>query len=142
MQPEEKVVSMDEYRDPKGNDPKDNGTPPLHGQNVKTSRGVSRTALVLAILALLAAGALFFKTNQNLASLSKDVTGITAKIGLMDARMAELENLPAKSKQMVTAAMIQEMAQKAAYLSTQVDKEQAAKLLQAMELLQQAQPAQ
>jgi len=43
---------------------------------------------------------------------------------------------------MVMSTMILEMAQKASYLSTQVDdKEQAAKLLQAMELLQQAKPA-
>ena len=55
--------------------------------------------------------------------------------------MAELENLPAKSKRMVMGTMIMEMAQKASYLSTQVDSpEHAAKLLQAMELLQQAKP--
>jgi len=138
MQPEEKVVSMDEYRDPK-----DTQTPSPHDLNAKTSRDVSRVALVLAVIALLAAGVLFFKANQTVNALSKDVTGITAKIGLMDARMAELETLPAKSRQMVTAAMIQEMAQKAAYLSTQVDdKEQAAMLLRAMELLKQAKPAQ
>jgi len=138
MGPEEKVVSMDEYRKPK-----DNEAPELTKLNAKTSRDVGRMALILALVALLLACVLFFKANQNVSALSKDVSGITAKIGLMDARMAELETLPVKSKRMVTNTMIQEMAQRASYLSTQVDdKEQAAKLIQAMELLQQAKPAQ
>ena len=134
MKTEEKVVSMDGFRKPKDND-----APFVNEITVKTSRDISRTALVLAMLM---AGVLFFKANQNLNALTRDVNGISAKVGTMDTRMAELENLPAKSKRMVMSTMILEMAQKASYLSTQVDdKEQAAKLLQAMELLQQAKPA-
>lgn len=136
MQPEEKVVSMDEFRKPKESE-----VPSTNEINVKTSQDISRMALLLALLAVLLAGVLFFKANQNINALSTDVSGISTKIGTMDARMAELENLPAKSKQMVMSTMIMEMAQKASYLSTQVDNpEQAAKLLQAMELLQQAKP--
>lgn len=136
MKPEEKVVSMDEYRNTKEND-----VPSMSELNAKTSQDISRMALLLALLAVLLAGVLFFKANQNLNVLSKDVSGISSKMGTIDARMAELENLPAKSKRMVMGTMIMEMAQKASYLSTQLDNpEQAAKLLQAMELLQQAKP--
>jgi hypothetical protein len=136
MKPEEKVVSMDNYRNPKENE-----VPSMQDVNAKTSQDISRMALLLALLAVLMAGVLFFKANQNLNVLSQDVSGISSKIGTMDARMAELENLPAKSKRMVMGTMIMEMAQKASYLSTQIDNpEQAAKLLQAMELLQQAKP--
>ncbi|KAF0231554.1 MAG: hypothetical protein FD177_2752 [Desulfovibrionaceae bacterium] len=136
MKPEEKVVSMDEYRNNKEND-----VPSMSELNAKTSQDISRMALLLALLAVLLAGVLFFKANQNLNVLSKDVSGISSKIGTIDAKMAELENLPAKSKRMVMGTMIMEMAQKASYLSTQVENpEQAAKLLQAMELMQQAKP--
>ena len=136
MKPEEKVVAMDEYRKPKEGE-----NPSMMELNAKTSQDISRMALLLALLAVLLAGVLFFKANQNLTGLSKDVTGLSAKMGTMDARMAELENLPAKSKRMVMGTLIMEMAQKASYLSTQVDNpDQAAKLLQAMELLQQAKP--
>jgi len=136
MKPEEKVVSMDEFRKPKENE-----VPSLAELNAKTSQDISRMSLILALAAVLLAGVLFFKSNQSLSLLSKDMAGVTAKIGVMDARMAELENLPAKSKRMVMGTLIMEMAQKASYLSTQVDNpEQAAKLLQAMELLQQAKP--
>ncbi|WP_027190537.1 hypothetical protein [Fundidesulfovibrio putealis] len=136
MKPEEKVVSMDDYRNNKEND-----VPSMSELNAKTSQDISRMALLLALLAVLLAGVLFFKANQNLNVLSKDVSGISSKIGTIDAKMAELENLPAKSKRMVMGTMIMEMAQKASYLSTQVDNpEQAAKLLQAMELMQQAKP--
>jgi hypothetical protein len=136
MKPEEKIVSMENYRNPKENE-----VPSAHELNAKTSQDISRMALLLALLAVLMAGVLFFKANQNINVLSQDVTGISSKIGTMDARMAELENLPAKSKRMVMGTMIMEMAQKASYLSTQIDNpEQAAKLLQAMELLQQAKP--
>jgi len=137
MQSEEKVVSMDGYRKPKENE-----APQSNETKAAPPRDMGRVAVFAAVIAILLAGVLFYRANQNLNAISKDVTGITAKMGLMDARMAELETLPAKSKQMVTNTMIQEMAQKAAYLSTQVDnREQAAKLLQAMELLQQAKPA-
>ena len=133
---EEKVVSMDEFRKPKENE-----VPSLNELNTKTSRDISRMALLLAVLAVLLAGVLFFKANQNINAVTQDVSGINAKIGIMDARMAELETLPAKSKRMVMGTMIMEMAQKASYLSTQMDNpDQAAKLLQAMELLQQAKP--
>jgi len=136
MKPEEKVVSMDEFRKPKENE-----VPSLAELNAKTSQDISRMSLILALAAVLLAGVLFFKSNQSMGLLTKDVAGISAKIGVMDARMAELENLPAKSKRMVMGTLIMEMAQKASYLSTQVDNpEQAAKLLQAMELLQQAKP--
>jgi hypothetical protein len=136
MKPEEKVVSMDEFRKPKEAD-----VPTMADLNAKTSQDISRMALVLALVAVLLAGVLFFKANQNMNVISKDVTGLSAKMGTIDARMAELENLPAKSKRMVMGTMIMEMAQKASYLSTQMEKpEQAAKLLQAMELLQQAKP--
>lgn len=136
MKPEEKVVSMDDYRNNKEND-----VPSMSELNAKTSQDISRMALLLALVAVLLAGVLFFKANQNLNVLSKDVSGISSKIGTIDAKVAELENLPAKSKRMVMGTMIMEMAQKASYLSTQVENpEQAAKLLQAMELMQQAKP--
>ena len=135
MKPEEKVVSMDEYRKPKDADSL------MAELNTKTSQDISRMSLLVALLAVLLAGVLFFKANQNLGNLSKDVSGLSTKVGAMDVRMAELENLPAKSKRMVMGTMIMEMAQKASYLSTQMDNpDQAAKLLQAMELLQQAKP--
>ncbi len=134
---EEKVVAMDEYRKTKESE-----VPSMNELNSKTSQDISRMAIVLALVAVLLAGVLFFKANQSINVLTKDVTGISSKMGTIDARMAELENLPAKSKRMVMGTMIMEMAQKASYLSTQMDSpEQAAKLLQAMELLQQAKPA-
>uniref|UniRef100_A0A7C4AFM6 Uncharacterized protein n=1 Tax=Fundidesulfovibrio putealis TaxID=270496 RepID=A0A7C4AFM6_9BACT len=134
---EEKVVAMDEYRKTKESE-----VPSMNELNSKTSQDISRMAIVLALVAVLLAGVLFFKANQSINVLTKDVTGISSKMGTIDARMAELENLPAKSKRMVMGTMIMEMAQKASYLSTQLDNpEQAAKLLQAMELLQQAKPA-
>ncbi len=137
MKPEEKIVSMESYRTSKETE-----VTSINDLNAKTSQDISRMALLLALLAVLLAGVLFFKANQNINVLGTDIKGIATKVGAMDVRMAELENLPAKSKRMVMGTMIMEMAQKASYLSTQLDNpEQAAKLLQAMELMQQAKPA-
>ncbi len=137
MKAEEKVVSMDDYR--KTAEAKE--VPTLEQLNAKTSNDISRMALLIALVAVLLTGVLFFKANQSIGVLHTDISGIDQKIGTIDVRMAELENLPAKSKKMVLSTIIMEMAQKASYLSGQVDnQEQAAKLLQAMELLQQANP--
>lgn len=137
MNAEEKVISMEEYRKPQ----EQGQAPTLDSLNAKTSHDISRVSLVLALVAVLLSGVLFFKANQSISGLSQDVAGLGTKIGTMDGRMAELENMPAKTKKMVLNTMIMEMAQKASYLSSQVDdQEQAAKLMQAMELLQQARP--
>lgn len=130
MKPDEKVVSMQGFRSQADN--KDVSY--LEQLNIKTSQDISRMALVIALLAVLVAGVLFFKANQS-------IDAVTTTVASLDTRMGELENLPAKSKKMVLNTIIMEMAQKASFLSTQVEnKEQAAKLVQAMELLNQARP--
>ena len=135
MSSDEKVISMDEYRNPKASQE-------AMAQGAHELRSVRRMgfmALVLGILALGVSGAFFYRTSQNLAVLNSGLSGVNTRMGTMDVRLAELENLPAKTKKMVLDNAIMEMAQRASYLSSQVDnQEQAAKLLQAMDLLQQA----
>lgn len=109
--------------------------------NAETSADISRIALLVALVAVLLAGVMFFKASQSVDQLTANVVGLGQKAGTFEARMADLEKLPAKAKQMVLGTIIMEMAQKASYLSGQIDnQQQAAALVQAMELLQQAMP--
>ena len=116
----------------------------------RTERDMGKVAMFVSILSVILLIAFYFGLNQNVTGLTEEVkqvgvlqeqlTGMQSRVGQVEARMQAMETLPAKAKKMVMSTMIMEMAQRAAYLSTQVDTEdQAAKLTQAMDLLQQVQ---
>ena len=113
----------------------------------KTSRDMGRVALFVAILAVILLAVFFFGINQNISGLSARVDGLTTlkdDVALLGGRVdtveARMEALPVKARKMVVGTMLQEMAQRTAYLGTQMDTEaQNEKLHRAMELLQQVQ---
>ncbi|WP_028586972.1 hypothetical protein [Desulfocurvus vexinensis] len=112
-----------------------------------TRRDMSKVALFVSLLAVVLLVVFFFGLNQNLKGVSATVEQLAMNTGELTGRMdgiegkvAELENLPEKSRMMVMGTMLQEMAQRAAYLGTQMQtEEQNEKLHRAMELLQQVQ---
>lgn len=116
----------------------------------RTERDMGKVAIFVSILSVILLIVFYFGLNQNVTGLTEEVkqvaviqeqvTGMQGRMGEMEARVQAMENLPAKAKKMVMSTMIMEMAQRAAYLSTQVDtEEQADKLNQAIDLLQQVQ---
>lgn len=123
----------------------------------KTSKDMGKAALFIAILAVLLMVIFFFGIQQNITGitsemkalaetktdvllLKKQMGGVEGQIGVVNAKMAQLEKLPLQAKRMVLASEIQEMANKASYLSGQMDSaDQSAKLQQAMDLLNQVQ---
>lgn len=116
----------------------------------KTSRDMGKVALFIAILAVVLLVVFFFGLNRNLtglsakvdglATLKTDVEALDGRMGVAEERLVALETLPAKARKMVMGTMLQEMAQRTAYLGTQMDTEaQNEKLHRAMELLQQVQ---
>lgn len=116
----------------------------------KTGRDIGKVALFVSILSVVLLVVFFFGLNQNLTGLSArvdslitikdDVNALGTRVGTVEDRIVALEGLPKKAKQMVMGTMLQEMAQRADYLGSQMETdEQTAKLKQAMELLQQVQ---
>ncbi|BBD07341.1 hypothetical protein [Desulfovibrio ferrophilus] len=116
----------------------------------KTSRDMGKVALLVAILSVVLLVVFFFGLNQNISGLStrvdnlgvlkNDVDALGGRMNVVEDRLVTLEGLPLKAKKMVMGTMLQEMAQRAAYLSTQLDGEgQNARLQQAIELMQQVQ---
>lgn len=110
----------------------------------KTSRDMSKVALFVSFLAVVLMIVFFFGQNQKLDGLSAhvktEVAGLNGRMVQVEDKIVALETLPKKSKMMVMGTMLQDMAQRAAYLGSQMDtEEQNAKLRQAMELMQQVQ---
>jgi hypothetical protein len=120
---------------------------PCCGADETTRRDMSKVALFGSLLAVVLLVVFFFGLNQNLKGVAATVDQLALTTGDLSGRMdgiegkvAELENLPEKSRMMVMGTMLQEMAQRTAYLGTQMPHtEQNEKLHQAMELLQQVQ---
>lgn len=115
-----------------------------------TQKDMGKVGLIIAILAVILASVLFFGLNQNLkgltekvtelSALNQDIQNLNAKVGTLESKIATLENLPQKTKNIIIANTLQDMAQKAKFLSSQVQtQEQATKLLQAQELLREVQ---
>jgi len=113
-------------------------------------KDMGKVAMIISILCVLLLVVFFFGLNQNisglsakveeLSSLKGDVQSLDSKVLSMEQKIATLENLPQMTKNMLLSNILQEMSQKAAYLSSQVStEEQSEKLMQAKELLQQVQ---
>lgn len=105
-----------------------------------TRRDMSKVALFVSLLSVVLLVVFFFGLNQNLKGMSANVDNLSGRMTGIEDKVVALENLPHQSKMMVMGTMLQEMAQRAAFMSTQMETEaQNEKLVQAMELLQQVQ---
>lgn len=116
----------------------------------KTNSDLGKVALFVSLLTVILLVVFFFGLNQNVTGLTeevRDIPGIKERIATMDSRiegmetdLAALKDLPQESRRMVLRTMLQDMAQRAGYLTQQVDnEEQSAKLNQAMQLLEEVQ---
>jgi len=113
---------------------------------VETTRDMGKAALILSLILVVLLSVFYFtlsdkigRTGQDMESLRGVLTGLNQNVATLDGRVNMLENIPAKSKQMVIDAMIQEMSQKAAFLSNETaDPAQKEKLDKALELLKEA----
>ncbi|NJB66369.1 uncharacterized protein YoxC [Desulfobaculum xiamenense] len=116
----------------------------------RTNRDMGKVALLVSIMSVILLVVFFFGLNQNLTSLTEQVSvipgmqqqiqGIDGKIAGIETELGALKDLPAKTKKMVVGTMLQEMAQKAGYLGSQMESDaQNAKLQQAMQLMQEVQ---
>ena len=146
MQAEEKITPLRPEQEKS-----EKGKQPLAQEIIGDVRkDMGKVAMIISILAVLLLVVFFFGLNQNVAGLEARVNKLTkleghvqaldTKMGTMEEKIAALENLPQKTKNMLLSNISQEMSQKAAYLSSQVgSEEQSTKLMQAKELLQQVQ---
>jgi len=139
----EKVVSLNDYA-------KDSAEARAEARQtldaVETSLDLGKAALILTLIVVVLLSVFYFMFNEQLGRTGKDLdalrgnlAGLGQNVATLDNRVNQLENIPAKSKQMVIDAMIQEMSQKAAFLSNETaDPAQKEKLDRALELLKQA----
>jgi len=116
----------------------------------KTNSDLGKVALFVSLLTVILLVVFFFGLNQNVTGLTQEVQDIpeikeqiatmTERIDGMETEMAALQELPQESRRMVVRTMLQDMAQRAGYLTGQLDsEEQSAKLNQAMQLLEDVQ---
>jgi len=105
---------------------------------------LSKPALVLAALALVLMAIVFYGLSSNLKGLSEEVRKVGSVQGELAALQAQVEvirNQPTEgSRKLLVQAMIEDMAQKAAFLGGQIqDQDQARKMAQVQEMLRQIQ---
>ncbi len=123
-----------------------------------TGRDMSKVALIISILAVVLVVVLFFGLNQNLDGIGKEVkvlsglkgevTAMKAQVGGIEGQIAgindqvgvmeqQISKMPVAMQRAIITDAINDATNKLGYIGSQLDKEQAAKLGQAMNLLQQ-----
>jgi len=125
----------------------------------ETHKDMGKVALIISILAVLLVAILFFGVNQNVKGVAQEVAKLQklpekiavltgnvqemgTKVNTLEAKVDRLEDLPQKTKNTIIANALEDMAAKTKYLASQVDnQEQASKLAQVQELLNQVQKA-
>lgn len=110
-------------------------------------RDMGRVSVFVSILAVVLLIILFFGLNQNLMGLTEEVrelrgmraelSGLDTRLGVMGDKVDAMEEtMPAAARRAVQRAMLQEITQKLAYLSTEAEsQEQADTILAAMDAL-------
>lgn len=106
---------------------------------IDTRKDSGKVAIAISIMSIVLLVVFYFGFRQNFTELRHRVealNGLQTRVVTLEQDVAALKTLPQKTKYMLMGTMTQEMANKAAYLGTQAaSKEQAAKILQARQLL-------
>lgn len=108
----------------------------------ETRKDMGKVALFVSLITVVLVVVLYFVVDQNISGLSgqvQEAAALEQEVGALDARVTEMENLPAQTRNLILFNDLAEMSQKAEYLSGQLEGEQAAKLEQAGVLLREIQ---
>ncbi|MES9994990.1 hypothetical protein [Desulfovibrio aminophilus] len=129
------ILHMDGYR-------KSEATPA--GAPVRPGRDFGKLALVLALLSLVLMVIFFFGMSSNLKGISEEmrqVAGMKTELAAVHAQMALVQSQSTEgSRKLLVNAMIEDMAQKAAFLGGMIqNEEQARRMAQVQESLRQIQ---
>lgn len=94
----------------------------------RSSRDIAAAALLLAFLALAAAGAVFFTLKTNNGQLLEATTSLEKRISAYDERLAAVEALPETLRRQAALATVEEMSLRARLLTDQAEGEEKEKL--------------
>ncbi|HMM38450.1 MAG TPA: hypothetical protein PKB11_06790 [Desulfovibrio sp.] len=114
------------------------------GETSRTGRDFGKLALVLALLSLVLVVIFFFGLSSNLKGISEEmrqVANLKTELAAVQAQMALVQSQPTEgSRKLLVSAMIEDMAQKAAFLGGMIqNEEQARRMAQVQESLRQIQ---
>ncbi|MCM0755794.1 hypothetical protein M7784_11125 [Desulfovibrio aminophilus] len=133
------ILHMDGYRKqgaaPDGSPAESPGRP---------GRDFGKPALILALLSLVLMVIFFFGLSSNLKGISEEmrqVAGMRNELAALQDQMVQVRSQPTEgSRKLLVNAMIEDMAQKAAFLGGMIqDEEQARRMAQVQESLRQIQ---
>ncbi|SDL15672.1 hypothetical protein SAMN05660337_2286 [Maridesulfovibrio ferrireducens] len=141
----EKVHQIDDYQKKEDTTEQDFAA----GIGEKAQKDMGKVAVIISFMAIVLLVVFFYGLNQNLSNLTtevKDLQGVRGQVetlntqmATVDSRIVELEKLPLKTRHIIMDGMIEEMNQKAGYISQQLTPEEQAKLAQVQELLKDVQ---
>ncbi|EPR44072.1 hypothetical protein dsx2_1816 [Desulfovibrio sp. X2] len=116
--------------------------PPLDLSFSRSARDMAATALVLAFLALIVAGAFFITSRNSNNDLRAASASLTQRVDGLENRLASVEALPRTLRRQAAQALVEEMSLRAKLLDTRLDdpaqKETLAQVEELLEKLRQA----
>lgn len=125
MSAAEKVSSLNDYRPEPENQPAE--------APEKTGRDMGKVALFVSILAVLLLVVFFFGLNQNLKGLMAEVQTMSGDVAALKTTVADM---PEQVRKSIVADELYEITSKLGYMRGKVSEEQAARLTEALTILQ------
>lgn len=112
-------------------------------------KDMGKIAVIISIMAVVLLVVFFYGLNQNLVGLTSEVkdlqsvrgevASLNSQMTTVDSRLGELEKMPQRTRNIIMDGIIEEMNQKAGYISQQVSEDDQAKLAKVQELLKDVQ---
>ncbi|EPR30478.1 hypothetical protein dsat_1618 [Alkalidesulfovibrio alkalitolerans DSM 16529] len=125
MSAAEKISTLNDYRHEPENQPAE--------APEKTSRDMGKVALFVSILAVLLLVVFFFGLNQNLKGLTAEVQVMSGDVAALKTTVADM---PEQVRKSIVADELFEITSKLGYMRGKVSEEQAARLTEALTILQ------
>lgn len=141
----EKVHNLEDYQK------KSEVTPDNFADGITDNapKDMGKIAIIVSIMAIVLLVVFFYGLNQNLVNLTsevKDLQSVRGEVATLntqmttvDSRLGELEKMPQRTRNIIMDGIIEEMNQKAGYISQQVSDQDQAKLAKVQELLKDVQ---
>ncbi len=105
----------------------------------EVKKDMGKVALFVSMMAVVLMVLFYFTLKYTMMKTEAKVNTMVEKMQVIDKRVAELEKLPQKTRNIIYYNMMEEISDKAKFLSTKLSGDRKKKLLEAQKLIKEAQ---
>ena len=105
----------------------------------EVKKDMGKVALFVSSMAVVLMVLFYFTLKHTVVKTETKVNSMVQKMRIIDKKVAELESLPQKTRNLIYYNMLEEIYDKTKFLSSRLDQNRKEKLLEALKLIKEAQ---